>query len=159
MPHTPPSNPSAAARALNKIIQDGRFTVTEMASEDLADCSDKHLYNVRSQQTALGHDRMERLSRWLCKHGETRLAQAFIDDSHMIVPREAGSADGSVKDDISDVVIACADVSRAHAAGNRDGMDDAISRLWRKLHDIMAERDRMQGDGMPSNVRVRIPRE
>lgn len=156
---TPPAYPSVAARALNKIIHEGRFTVTEMTEDDLADCSDKHLYNVRAQESTLGHHRMERLSRWLCKHGETRLAAAFVDETHMIVPREAGTATGCVEGDVSEIVIACADVSRAHAAGQREEMDEAIGELWRKLHDLMAERDRLQGDGLPDKVRIRVPTE
>ena len=147
---TPPSNPSAAARALNKIITDGRFTVTEMS--DVCECSDKHLYKVRNEEAALGHDRMEMLSRWLSAHGETRLASAFVDERHMIVPRESGRADGCVDDDISEVVVACADVNRAHARGDVEGMDEAISDLWQKMHDLMAERDRMSGDAMPSRA-------
>ncbi len=137
----PPKHPSAAARALNKVIGRGRFTVEELASEDLANCSDKHIYDVKNQEATLRHTQMERIARWLCKHGETSVSKAFVAPTHMIVRRMEGTANGICIDDIADIGDACTKYREAHAAGDKEKMDEAIEELLGEIYDLIAERN------------------
>ena len=132
---------SASARALNRIVQDGRFTVPEMA--DVAGCSDKHLYNVRNGEAELRQSQVEKLSRWLCRHGETRLSECFVCAEYEVARREAASSDGRIDDEVNDLVRHAGSASEAHQARNGPVMDDAIARLEEVMTRIKAERDRL----------------
>jgi len=134
---------SAFARALNRVIRDGRFTAREMAA--VAECSDRHLYNVADERhtATLSTDKAELLCRWLCEQGETRPSEVFLDTSHALVRRSLGRADGCCKDEIVAAIKALAGIDSAHTSLARAEMNVCITQLRDALADLEAERDRL----------------
>ena len=129
---------SVFARALNRIIQEGKFTVNEMA--EVAGCSERHIYAVRSGEADLTVSKSERLSRWLCQHGELRAARGMISAAYEIRSRVCGEANGSVEDEMDDLVRYAGATSEAHRARDAEAMDTNILELERVIARLKAER-------------------
>ncbi len=129
---------SAFARVLNRILHEGRFTAVELAME--ADCSDRQIGYAASEERSLSVEKAERIARYLCKHGDTRLAQVFLCPSYAVVRRAEGTANGSVQDELLRIVEALGDVSRGHGQRDVVRLDEALSIIRTALADIEAER-------------------
>jgi hypothetical protein len=130
---------SAFARALNRVISDNRFTVTEMA--EVAGVSDRHLYNVRSGDADLAASKAERLARWLCRHGETRLSDVFLCPEYAVVRRASGTSNGEIKDELVRIVHAMAEADTAHDARDGRTLRAACDAIREALGDLQAEAD------------------
>lgn len=129
---------SVFARSLNRIIQEGRFTVCEMA--EVAQCSERHLYNVRNGEADLSVSKAERLSRWLCEHGELRPARGMICPAYVIQRRADAEVNGCVEDEMNDLVRFAGAVSEAHRARDVETMDKNLLELDRVMDRLKAER-------------------
>lgn len=129
---------SAFARVLNRILSEGRFTAIELAIE--AECSDRQILYVASGERDLAAHKAERIARYLCRHGDTRLASVFLDPEHTIVQRAAGVADGSIQDELIAIVEALGDASRAHGVRDAARLDAALTQIRARLADLDAER-------------------
>jgi hypothetical protein len=130
---------SAFARALTRIVQEGRYTASEMA--DVAGCSERHLYAVAdSTSTSELHiEKAEKLSRYLSEYGEIRPALGMLSPHWVILRRESGTADGCVKDEILRIVDAAAGIRTAHSKRDRDAMKQEIDYLRGIIADLEAE--------------------
>ncbi len=134
---------SGFARALKRVLDDDQFNAAEIA--EVAGRSERHIYNVvRGDEPAELHiEDAERVSRYLCKHGELRPARAFLCTQFEIVRRGEGRANGRVDDDVTAMTMGSGSFARAHATRDFDGMDAAISEMEQALLDAKAERDRV----------------
>lgn len=132
-------NHSAFARALNRVVSEDRFTVQEMA--DVAGCSDRHLYNVRSGDAELAASKAERLARWLCRHGETRLSEVFLCPEFAVVRRATGTSNGEIRDELVRIVHAMAEADSAHGARDAGTLRAACDAIAEALADLQAEAD------------------
>lgn len=137
-------NTSAPSRALNRIRQDGRFPMQELA--EIAGVSPRHLYDVASQSESaeLKTDEAAPLSRYLSEHGETRLAESFLDPRYRIVERHPGEADGSTEDELRRCVRAAVSADKAHEARDVERMKKALKALDEVRADLEAELDALR---------------
>lgn len=127
---------------LNRILHEGQFTAIELAAE--AGCSDRLIGYAASGERQLSVDKAERIARYLCRHGDTRLAQVFLCPRYAVVERAEGTANGSVQDELIEILEALADASRAHVARDGDQLDGAIARIKARLADLEAELAQLQ---------------
>ena len=130
------------SRALNKIIHDGRFTAKEIAEE--AGCSDKHIYAVRNGDAELKMSDAGRVSRWLCEHGESRLAKCYVGSHCRIIPVTPATMDGSIYDESDEMLRAMATASEAHNEVNVAKMERAIANMRAILGRYEAEKDALK---------------
>ena len=130
--------PSPFNRALARVLNDGRFTVQEVA--EVAGCSDRHILNVKNGAAYLNEDKAGLVSRWLSDQGENRVAATFLSPRYAIVQREVGRADGSLDDEVVRMVHAVAEAQDRHRERDADGLERAISALRAVLADLEAER-------------------
>ena len=100
MSKEPPPRRSAWSRALRSVLHEDQFTAIEIA--EVAEVSDRQVRKVANQKAALGHDRAEKVSRWLCRHHETRPSRAMLCGAYRIERKREGEANGIVVDDIAD---------------------------------------------------------
>jgi hypothetical protein len=129
--------PSAFSRALSKVLFDGRFKAQEMA--DVAECSDRNIRKVKNQKAALGHDRAERLSRWLCDQDETRPAETFLCAGYAARRRPNGNADGSVNDDVAEILRALGHLKDHEDELHQERGREAIRAIRKELADLERE--------------------
>lgn len=105
-----------------------------------ADCSDRLIGYAASEERTLSVDKAERVARYLCRHGDTRLASVFLCPSYAIVRRAEGTANGTVQDELLAIVEALGDVNRGHGARDAARLDEAIAIIRAKTADLEAER-------------------
>lgn len=130
---------SASARSLNRIRLDNRFTVHEIA--EIAECSERHIYNVCNGEADLSMAKAERLSRWFAAHGELRMSRCFVDPSHEITLRREGKANGCVNDEITQAVVHLGDIKNMHERRDKEALTVKITALESVLEDLKKERD------------------
>ena len=130
---------SAFARAVNRVLRDGQFTAVELA--EAGGVSDRLIGYVCSGERDLPVSAAEKISRYLCDHGETRPALAVLCPRYTVVERAAGTANGSVKDEVVAVVRAIAEADAAHGQLDAAALRNACDHLREALHDLEAEAD------------------
>lgn len=130
---------SAAGRALNRILKEERFTTTELA--DVAGCCERHIQKHAAGQGHLNDLKAERIARYLCEHGETRYSKAFICTRYALVPQVFGTANGSVQDEIVQLVKAGAMLDEGMSERSPETIDGAIALIDRVKADLIAERN------------------
>lgn len=137
---------SACARALMRIMEDDLYTVAEIA--EVAECSQRHIYNVvdADSTTDLSATKAERVSRYVGKHGDYRMAYAMLPPDRRVVQLMKGTVNGCVKDDVMDVIKAAASIDDAI---ERDmDVEEArrcISDIRHELTDLEAELAALEG--------------
>lgn len=111
---------------LNQIVgeTDARFTVAQLA--EIAEVSPSMMYKVINEDSELSTSKVQRLSRWLCEQGETRLARCFLSPAYEICTLAAAISNGDISDEVSDMVLATARVRKAYDRGDRAGTLEAI---------------------------------
>lgn len=123
---------------MNRILHEGQFTAIELAAE--GGVSDRLIgYHIAGEKP-LRVDVAERISRYLCRHGETRYAATFLSPDWAVCSRAEGVADGCVQSEITAIVEALADASRGHRDRDVDTLDSAIAGIKAALTDLEAER-------------------
>ena len=132
---------SAFSRALSKVLLDGRFTPTELAEE--ADCSARHIRKVANQKASLGHDKAERVARYLCRHNETRPTQAFSCAGYELTQRGEAAANGIIDDEMADMMETLGAAVKAHRSKDREGLSSIILDAEAIIQRLKAERDRI----------------
>ena len=130
---------SASARALNQIRLENRFTVYELA--EVAECSERHIYNICNGEADLTLSKGERLARWLAAHGELRMSRCFVDPTHEINLRREGTANGCVEDEVTRTVVHLGEIKRTHERRDKDALTVQITALESVLEDLKKERD------------------
>lgn len=133
----PPPRPSAFSRALSKVLADGQFKASEIA--EVAGCSDRQIRKVANQRAALGHDKAEKVARWLCRHSETRPTGAFLCAAYQIQKSRPGEITGTVDDDLSEIMR-----HLGHLKDHQDELDQekgrrAIRKIRKEIRDLEAE--------------------
>lgn len=130
---------SVFSRQLNRIVHEGRFTVVELA--DVVACSQRHIYAAAdtTSPSELGLERAEALSRYLCSHGETRLALGMLSPAYVIKRGGEGVADGCVKDEVLRAVDAAVGAKRAHTRRDPEALRLCIDDLTQVIRDLTAE--------------------
>ena len=104
---------SASARALKRVLDEDIFTVAEIA--EVAECSQRHIYKVvdETETTELSAPKLERVARYLSKHGEYRVSYALLAPDLRIVRALQGTVNGTVTDDVMDVIKAATAIDDA----------------------------------------------
>jgi hypothetical protein len=121
-------------------LSDNRFTAAELADVAGVSLSAIHKASACTEDTAdLSAEKWERLSRYLCEHGEVRIACCFVSPDWDITPRAEAPADGSITDELRDSLEALAEVSTSHTGRNAPAMEAAISRVRRVVNRLDAE--------------------
>lgn len=130
---------SAFARALNRILSDGRFTRDELA--EIGGVSPRLVGYLLTGEKPFPLPAAEKIARYLSENGETRASVGFASPRHALVERLSGTADGCVRREIVDIVRSMADIDCAH--GERDGasMRSACAQLREALADLESECD------------------
>ena len=103
----------------------------------------RHLYNVcdLTHPADLSVEKAGKLSRWLCRQGETRPSETFACAKYVLTRRGEGIANGSVIDQVLDTMEASTDAKRAHAERDPEKLDEAIGVLRGVVRDLEAERN------------------
>lgn len=130
-----PQFDSAFARALNRVLHDGKFTAAELA--EVAECSPRHIYQVRNGEANLELLKAERIARYCSERGELRLSRAFLHDSLDIVSPSYCRPDGWIDDDVTELVKCAALVARDHHNGINN--PDSMSALRVAVERMQAE--------------------
>lgn len=130
---------SAFARALNRVLAEGRFTVAELA--EAGGCSPRLLGYVQTGERDIAMEAAEKIGRYLCEHGETRPSEQLFCPRYIVVERPSGTTDGCVKDEIVAIVRASADADSAHGRRDKETMRAACAAYREALADLEAEAD------------------
>lgn len=135
---------TAFARALWKTVyKEERFTPVELAEE--AGCSDRHIYKVCNGESTLSHEKAEKVSRYLGKHGDMRAAYAFVPPGARIVRPVFGEPNGSLTDDVMDIIKAATGIHDAAANLNTAAIRRFIDSIRSELADLEAELAELEG--------------
>jgi hypothetical protein len=140
-PHTYPFQ-----RALNSVLADKQFKPLELATADTepgdpeSGCSTRHIRRVANGRTRASAELAGRVSRFLCRHDETRCTDAFACSGYRARPTRAGEADGEVDTDLAGLMEAAGRVRRAWRGKNGEAMTDALDALMQEALDLRAER-------------------
>ena len=131
------------SEVLNQLLseQHARFTAAELG--EVAGISTNMIYKVKNDDADLNHVRAQRLATYCAENGDLRLARCFVTPAYEIVPRAKAHADGSVHDEVADLVVSTGRATERHRAGDRDGLSEEIGRLEAVIARLKAERDRL----------------
>jgi transcriptional regulator with XRE-family HTH domain len=125
-------------RALGKVLRGRQFTALELADE--AGCSERHVRRVANGKVRASAEMAGLISRYLCRHDETRCTDAFACSGYRARPTRAGEADGEVDTDLAGLLEAAGDVRAAWRGKDGEAMDAALDRLLQEALDLRAER-------------------
>lgn len=128
---------SAFARALNKVLSENRFTAIELA--EAGGTSDRMVGYAQTGERDMQVSVAERISRYLCQHGETRPALALLCPRFAVVERPSGTSNGCVKDELVALVRSMADADSAHGQRDAETLRAAIAAMRTALADLEAE--------------------
>lgn len=126
---------------LNQIIFEARFTVTDLA--EAAGVSPSMIYKIVNEEKDLSFDKAQRLSQYLSRCGDNRIAELMITPEYAVMPRERGTADGEIRDQVTEAVSRLAEAIDAHQIRDKVQLSNAIAGLRDVLADLEAERDRL----------------
>ena len=101
------------------------------------------IYKVAGDQAELSMNRVARLSRWLSKNGDNRLAGCFVAPAYAVVDRAEARANGTLDDEAADLFAAFGEAVAAYRQGDRATVSDALDKAGRALANARAERDRL----------------
>jgi transcriptional regulator with XRE-family HTH domain len=125
-------------RALGKVLRDRQFTALELADE--AGCSERHVRRVANGKVRASAEMAGLISRYLCRHAETRCSNASAAGGWRVQRSRSGDADGEVEADLCDLLGAATDVRRHWQGKGGEKMDEAIDRIIDEALDLRAER-------------------
>ena len=120
---------------------DARFTAAEIA--EICECSTSMIYKVAGDQAELSMNRVARLSRWLSKNGDNRIAACFVAPAYAVVTRSEARSNGCIDDEAAELFAAFGEAVTGYRAGDRMAVTAALDRAARALANARAERDRL----------------
>lgn len=121
------------------MVGEGRFTIAEIA--EVGKVSPRLIGYVISGERDIAMEPAERIARYLCENGETRPSEQLFCPRYIVIERPAGTANGSVKDELVAIVRATADADSAHGQRDRATMRKALVAYRAALADLEAEAD------------------
>ncbi|MEL7171021.1 MAG: hypothetical protein AAGN64_16875 [Bacteroidota bacterium] len=135
--------PRILSTVLNQLLYEpgARYTAADIA--EVCEVSTSMIYKVANDDAELSMNRIARLSRWLCEHGDTRLLDCFMSPEFVAIRRGETSANGRIDDEAAHMMAAFGDAITAFRRGDRAQMTKALADAQRALDNATAECDRL----------------
>lgn len=131
--------PNRISSVLNEVLREpaAAHTATELAG--VAGVSQSMISKVCSGEAELSMGKVAALSRYLCEHGDTRLAECFLTPEFVVSRRPPTRTTGRVRDHVAYIVLELGQVQQAHTERDKRGYSRHIENLTHLVETLRAE--------------------
>lgn len=113
---------------LGAISCEGRFDARELA--DAGNCTTSTIHHAQSNPDRnLTFSTALRISRYLSKNGDNRIAKLFLDPSYTVKKQGTAFSNGIIDDECNELVKVAGNLSHAFETGDDNKMEYFIDRL------------------------------